>query len=72
MGEKGLSNELVDLLRRILVPQADRINLKDIVSHPWLGMKTGERKLNINFEKIRSYSKFSKVGMGQRSSRCWC
>ena len=72
MGEKGLSNELVDLLRRILVPQPDRISLKDIVSHPWLGMKTGERKLNINFEKIRSYSKFSKVGMGQRSSRCWC
>lgn len=62
----------MDLLRRILVPQQGRISLKDIVAHPWLSMKTGERKLNINFEKIRSYSKFSKVAMALGSSKCWC
>ena len=43
------------------MPQKDRISLKDIAAHPWMSMKSCERKLNINFEKIRSYSKFSKV-----------
>ena len=45
---------------KILLPQKDRISLKDITVHPWMSMQVTERKLNINFEKIRSYSKFSK------------
>jgi len=72
IGEKGLSPELVDLMRKILVPQGNRISLKDIAGHPWMGMKSSEKKLNINFDKIRSYSKFSKVTMMVGSSRCWC
>jgi hypothetical protein len=34
--------------------------LKEIAVHPWMSMKHLEKKLNINFEKIRNYSKFSK------------
>lgn len=45
----------------MLSPQDVRIGIKDIIKHPWMTMKLSDRKLNINFEKIRSYSKFSKV-----------
>lgn len=34
--------------------------MKEIAVHPWMSMKHLEKKLNINFEKIRNYSKFSK------------
>lgn len=44
----------------MLSPQDVRIGIKDIIKHPWMTMKLSDRKLNINFEKIRSYSKFSK------------
>ena len=38
--EKGLSPELIDLIKRILVPQKDRISLKDITTHTWMNMKS--------------------------------
>jgi hypothetical protein len=40
MKEKNLSEEVVNLIRKILVPQKDRISLKDITAHPWMSMQS--------------------------------
>ena len=61
LNKKNLSSNLVQLLLKILNPVDIRISLKDITNHPWMSMKLSDKKLNINFEKIRNYSKFSKV-----------
>lgn len=45
----------------MLSPDERRISLKEIMAHPWMNNEIPRRELSINFEKIRSYSKFSKV-----------
>ena len=39
LNQKNLSPEVVDLIRKILVPQEQRISLKDIANHSWMSMK---------------------------------
>ncbi len=46
----------------MLQPEGQRMALKDVMWHPWMTRKPSEKRLNINFEKIRTYSKLSKVG----------
>ena len=61
MNQKGLNPSLIDLITKILVNQTDRITIAGIMSHPWMTMKLTDKKLNINFMKIKKYSQLSKV-----------
>ena len=69
LNTKKLSSSLTELILKILNPAEQRISLKDIITHPWMSIKLSDKKLNINFEKIRNYSKFSKVKSFIFSSR---
>jgi calcium-dependent protein kinase len=59
--QKELNPRLIDLVLRILTPEDKRLSLKEVMNHPWLTMKLPDIKMNISFEKIRKYSKLSKV-----------
>lgn len=72
LNQKKLSSRLVELILRLLNPEDTRISIREVLSHPWMTMQLEDRRLNINFEKIRNYSKFSKVVARLLSSRCWC
>lgn len=58
--KKQLDAQLKDLILRMLQPEGQRMALKDVMWHPWMTRKPSEKRLNINFEKIRTYSKLSK------------
>ena len=61
MRQKSLNPHLIDLLEKILVGENERITIQGIMSHPWMTMKLVDKKLNINFDKIKKYSQLSKV-----------
>lgn len=58
---KGLSADLKDLIKRILVPENQRISIDQILNHPWMTGKRNEVPLKLNFSKMKQFSEFSKV-----------
>lgn len=58
---KGLSADLKDLIKRILVPEHQRISIDQILNHPWMTGKRNEVPLKLNFSKMKQFSEFSKV-----------
>ena len=71
MKEKGLNPSLIDLIHRILMNENERISLASIMSHPWMTTKLNDKKLQINFMRIKKYSELSKVPHGLSSSKSW-
>lgn len=37
---KNISSELKDLIKKILVPEKQRISIDQILNHPWMTCKT--------------------------------
>lgn len=58
---KSISNQLKDLLKKIFVPDHLRIMLPEIYHHPWIRAEIGDRLIKVNYGKMISFSKYSKV-----------
>lgn len=58
---KVVSKELKDLIFKMLQPERTRIQIDDIYKHPWLSAQLNKGGLRLNFGKMQSFSKFSKV-----------
>jgi len=52
---------LKDLLKKMLKPSTERINIEDIYKHPWMTVKVNKAPISIDFRTIASFSKFSKI-----------
>jgi serine/threonine protein kinase len=58
---KHLSAEVKDLIKKILVPNKQRITIEEILKHPWMTKQLSHEPLKIDFKKLREFSSFSKV-----------
>lgn len=58
---ENISVQLKDLLKRIFVPDEERITIKEIFEHPWMKIDVPNIPLHINFHKMASFTKYSKV-----------
>jgi hypothetical protein len=56
-----ISNDLKDLIKKILVPDDQRITIDQILSHPWMTGKVPEEPLKLNFFKMKQFANFSRV-----------
>ena len=70
MDAKRLNPKLIDLIKRMLQPEATRIPIPGIMKHPWMNMSLTGQKMNINFERIRNFSQLSNVLIVTGSSEC--
>lgn len=50
-----------DLISRMLVLPEKRISLEEISGHPWMTKQLPQVALYLDFKKMRSFTKFSKV-----------
>lgn len=58
---KHLSEEVKDLIKRILVPADKRITVEEILAHPWMTKQLPSNNLHLDFKKLKNFSNFSKV-----------
>lgn len=58
---KHLTEEVKDLIRRILVPAETRITIEEIMNHPWMTKQLPLSTLQLDFKRLRNFSNFSKV-----------
>jgi serine/threonine protein kinase len=58
---KHLSAEVKDLIKKILVPNKQRITIEEILKHPWMTKQLSHEPLKIDFKKLREFSSFSKL-----------
>lgn len=58
---KHLSEEVKDLIRKILVPADKRISVDDILTHPWMTKQLSSSSLHLDFKKLKNFSNFSKL-----------
>lgn len=56
-----ISNELKDLIKKILVPVEERITIDEILDHPWMTGQTKSEPLKLDFGRIKSFSSYSRV-----------
>jgi len=56
-----VSKSAKDLITRILLPDAKRANPQDIFNHPWMLKEGNKQPLKLNFNKMASFAKYSKV-----------
>jgi hypothetical protein len=58
---KTVSKGAKDLLQKILLHEGKRISIVDIFNDPWIQKESNKGPLKINFNKLVTFSKFSKV-----------
>jgi hypothetical protein len=58
---KTVSKNAKELIQKILQPEGKRISIADIFNDPWVIKESSKGPLKINFNKLSSFSKFSKV-----------
>lgn len=59
---KQVSPEVKNLIKRMLVPARERISISEIYEHPWMNVSTlSKQSLKLNYGRIMSFSKYSKV-----------
>jgi hypothetical protein len=58
---KGVSSHVKDLIKRILVPPAQRLTIDQILQHPWMTTEPSPIPLRLNVKNLNSFSSFSKV-----------
>jgi hypothetical protein len=58
---KNLSQELKDLIGKMLQPEKKRITMEEIFSHPWMMTNLGKTNLRLSFGKMMNFAKYSKV-----------
>ena len=54
---KNISEEAKDLIKQMLLPEGKRINITDILSHPWISIlkKISLKDLSFNISKFKKY-----------------
>lgn len=50
-----------DLIKRMLKPVEERINIDQVYKHPWMSVKPNKTSLMVDFKKMANFSKFSKI-----------
>lgn len=60
---KSVSKAVKDLIAKILQPEPKRIAATDIFNDPWVLKETSKGPLKLNFNKLSSFSKYSKVNV---------
>ena len=50
-----------DLIKRILVPPSNRLTLRNILEHPWLGSLPASQKISLNVTQLNKYKNYSRV-----------
>ena len=52
---------VIDLIKKMLSPQNNRISLEEIFRHPWMKIEPKKIKYKVDLSCIVKYSKFSKM-----------
>lgn len=60
---KTVSKGVKDLIVKILQPENKRISIADIFHDPWVLKESPKNPLKLNFTRISSFSKYSKVAL---------
>lgn len=60
---KTVSKAAKDLIQKILLPEGKRISIGDIFNDPWVLKESNKSPLKVSFNKMSSFTKFSKVGL---------
>lgn len=50
---KAVSSECKDLIKKLLLPDKDRLTIAEVFNHPWMKMELSGSPLQINYEKLR-------------------
>lgn len=58
---KTVSGECKDLIKKLLLPDKERLTIQEIFNHPWMKMELSNSPLLINYEKLREFKKYTKV-----------
>jgi hypothetical protein len=58
---EGVSEGAKSLIARILVPDSKRITCEEIFKDPWILEESSKTPLKVDFTRMVSFSKFSKV-----------
>lgn len=58
---KHLTEEVKDLIKRILTPAETRITIEEIMNHPWMTKQLPLSTLQLDFKRLRNFSNFSKL-----------
>lgn len=58
---KHLSEDVKDLIKRILTVKENRISVQDILKHPWMTKQLPATSLKLDFKKMRNFINFSKL-----------
>ena len=58
---KAISKGAKDLIQKILQPEGKRISIAEIFNDPWVIKEGNKGPLKMNFTRLASFSKFSKV-----------
>lgn len=58
---KTVSKSAKDLIGKILQPEGKRISTNDIFNDPWVLKEGNKAGLKVNFNKMASFTKFSKI-----------
>lgn len=58
---KSVSKEAKDLISKLLMPEDQRISLKEVFEHPWMSVPLPATTLKVSFRRLHEYSKFNKV-----------
>jgi hypothetical protein len=60
---KTVSKAGKELIQKILMEESKRISLADIFNDPWILKETSRTPLKVNFNRLVTFSKFSKVSL---------
>jgi hypothetical protein len=58
---KTVSKAAKELIQKILMHESKRISLADIFNDPWILKETSRIPLKVHFNRLVTFSKFSKV-----------
>ena len=58
---KGIGKSAKELIARILQVEGKRFTAEEIFNHPWMLKEGSKIPLKVSFNKMVSFSKFSKV-----------
>jgi len=58
---KTVSKSAKDLIGKILQPEDKRVSATDIFNDPWIAKEGNTGPLKLNFSKLTTFSKFTKV-----------
>lgn len=58
---KPISPYVKDLIKKILVPAKNRIDIEGILKHPWMTNEPNPIYIKPNIKTLSNFSKFSRV-----------